>query len=577
MSDQNKAVIYCRVSSTKQVKKGDGLGSQETRCREYARHNDYEVVEVFRDEGISGGVTDRPRMKEMLSFLKKKKEPCVVIIDDISRLARKLDTHLELRMAIGNAGGKLESPSIEFGDDSDSQLVENLLASVSQHHRQKNAEQVKHRMRARVMNGYWCFTPVIGYRYERVSGHGKLLVRNEPMASIIQEALEGYAAGRFGTQTEVKRFLESCTVFPKTKKGIVHPQLVQDILLRSLYAGYIDIPKWDISLHPGKHEPLISFETWQSIQNRLKEQAKVPARKDILDDFPLRGFVTCGHCGHAVTAGWSKGRNTKYPYYLCYTKGCSDYKKSIRREKIEGEFEELLHSLRPTQSLFYMGTDMFRELWEDRQERSEAEKGTMQAEIKRIESKVEQCVDRIVETDSPSLITTYERQVRKLEEQKIILSEKSQKCGRPLESFDDTFRTAFGFLSNPYKLWDSDRLEDKRAVLKLVFAKRLPYYRNEGFRTAAISLPFSLLEDLKGGNYEMVEAGGIEPPSESFQSKVSTCLSSVLNLAVTLSQRQDGVKASFERSHPFQPKHPNRTSPLNDVRSTPRRHGSSER
>ena len=75
----------------------------------------------------------------------------------------------------------------------------------------------------------------------------------------------------------------------------------------------------------------------------------------------------------------------------------------------------------------------------------------------------------------------------------------------------------------------------------------------------------------------MVEAGGIEPPSERFQSKVSTCLSSVFNLALTYSQRQDGVNASFEKSRPVQPKHPNRTSPLNDVRSTPRRHGRSER
>ena len=32
-----KAVIYCRVSSVAQTKRGDGLGSQETRCNEYAR------------------------------------------------------------------------------------------------------------------------------------------------------------------------------------------------------------------------------------------------------------------------------------------------------------------------------------------------------------------------------------------------------------------------------------------------------------------------------------------------------------------------------------------------------------
>ncbi len=44
-----KAVIYCRVSSNKQAKKGDGLGSQETRCREFAGHKDYLVIKVFRE------------------------------------------------------------------------------------------------------------------------------------------------------------------------------------------------------------------------------------------------------------------------------------------------------------------------------------------------------------------------------------------------------------------------------------------------------------------------------------------------------------------------------------------------
>jgi site-specific DNA recombinase len=87
----SKAVIYARVSSAAQVKKGDGLGSQETRCRQLAQNKGYEVVRVFRDEGASGGMIDRPGMQEMLKFLKaQKQDQYVVLIDDISRLARGL-------------------------------------------------------------------------------------------------------------------------------------------------------------------------------------------------------------------------------------------------------------------------------------------------------------------------------------------------------------------------------------------------------------------------------------------------------------------------------------------------------
>jgi len=505
-SAKQKAVIYARVSSQKQVKEGDGLSSQETRCREYAKHKNYEIVQVFRDEGISGSLINRPSMQDMLFFLKKykKTQEHIVIIDDISRLARDLEAHIQLRTAIGDAGGKLESPSLEFGEDSDSKLVENLLASVSQHHRQKNTEQVKNRMRARILNGYWVFSPPIGYRYERVNGHGKLLVRDEPVASLVQDALEGYAYGRFETQSEVARYLQTCPEFPKDRKGNVHFQLVQNMLERCLYAGYIDAPKWDISLHPAKHEALISFEDWQKIQERMKEKAKAPARKDLHEDFPLRGFISCGCCNKPMTSCWSKGRSNTYAYYHCHNRDCSEYKKSIRKEQIEQEFEALILELRPSQELFYIAKEMFRKLWEERGEISLEQAKAYRLELGKIDKKVEQFLERIIDADNHTVIKAYENQVRKLEEEKISISESIAQCGRPLPDFDKTFRTAFEFLGNPYKLWSSDNVEDKRIVLKLAFDNRLAYVRNEGFRTAETSQPFSLLEELKDGNYELV-------------------------------------------------------------------------
>ena len=311
---RKKAVLYCRVSSTKQTTRGDGLGSQETRCREYAKYKGYDVSEVFKDD-MSGSLINRPGMQDMLAYLRKhsKRQPHVVIIDDISRLARGLEAHLQLRSAISKAGGVLESPSIEFGEDSDSMLVENLLASMSQHQRQKNSEQTRNRMRARLQNGYWVFQAPVGYRYERVSGHGKMLVRNEPLASILQEALEGYASGRFQLQAEVKRFLESHPEYPPDKNGEIRNQRVTELSTRSVYAGYVEAPDWDVSLRPAHHEPLISFSTFRKIESRLKGHAKVLARKNINVDFPLRGFVICGHCGAPLTACWSKGRHDYYP------------------------------------------------------------------------------------------------------------------------------------------------------------------------------------------------------------------------------------------------------------------------
>lgn len=400
------AVVYCRVSDTKQTTRGDGLNSQETRCREFAQYKGYEVVSVFKDD-MSGRFATRPGMEAMLSFLRKhRKDPHVVIIDDITRLARGLDAHIKLRADINGAGGILESPSIEFGEDSDSILVENLLASVSQHQRQKNGEQTKNRMRARLQNGYWPFQAPIGYRFEGKPGHGKVLVRDEPIASILQEALEGYACGRFQTQVEVKRFLERQPLFPKDLNGReVRNQRVYEMLTRVLYSGYVEHENWNVSLREGHHEGLISFETYQRIQERLTGTAKAPARKDISSDFPLRGFIHCDDCGTALTACWSTSKTgKKHPYYLCKTKGCESYRKSIRRDTLEGDFEALLKTLEPSRNLFQLARAIFKDVWDMRLAQVQSTGKDLRQKAAQIEKQIDALVERTVEASSTSVI-----------------------------------------------------------------------------------------------------------------------------------------------------------------------------
>ncbi|MCR8546862.1 recombinase family protein [Salipiger sp. P9] len=87
-------------------------------------------------------------MERLLSWLRKhrKHEPAVIVAD-ISRIARSVEAAIKLRGAIGAVGARLESPSIEFGDDAYQKTFELVAAPFAQHHCDKNAEQVRHRMR----------------------------------------------------------------------------------------------------------------------------------------------------------------------------------------------------------------------------------------------------------------------------------------------------------------------------------------------------------------------------------------------------------------------------------------------
>src|SRR5690606_37107758 len=99
-----------------------------------------------------------------------------------------------------------ECLNFNFEDSPEGEFIETIIAAQSQLERQQNGRQVRQKMRARVMNGYWPFHAPIGYRHEKSEGQGKVLVPHEPKASIVREALEGFATARFASQIEVKRY-----------------------------------------------------------------------------------------------------------------------------------------------------------------------------------------------------------------------------------------------------------------------------------------------------------------------------------------------------------------------------------
>ncbi|MCP4099369.1 MAG: recombinase family protein, partial [Planctomycetaceae bacterium] len=428
--DKNKkAIIYCRVSSASQVAKGDGLNSQASRCREYARYKGYEVVNVYQDKAISGGVAVRPGLDSALTFLRRQKDRTnyVMLFDDISRIARDLRLFLDLRDTADKLGIRLESPMMTFDNSSGNVMSGNIQAVFAEHQRLQNAEQTRNRMEGRARNGYWVFHAPPGYKYEKVEGHGNLLVRDEPLASIIQEALEGFAAGRFETQSEVKRFLESQPDFPKDfADGTIRYEKVVRLFRRVHYAGHIEIPDWGVSLRKGHHEGLISLEAFEKIQKRVKEDARAPARKDLSADFPLRGFITCGDCNKPLTANWSKSKTgKKHPYYMCFSKGCESYRKSIRRDVLEGEFEAMVQTLQPEQGLFACAKAMFKHAWNQRLAQSQAITHALKRDITRIEKQMDTLMDRLVDATTPTAVIAYEARLEKLERQKLVLTEKT--------------------------------------------------------------------------------------------------------------------------------------------------------
>lgn len=520
-----KALIYCRVSSERQAKEGHGIDSQEQRCRAYAKTKQYEVVEVFPDEGISGGLFERPAMKSLISYLDTHPlEKFVIIFDDLSRFARDVKVHIQLKAELLSREAKLECLNFSYDDSDESEMAELMLAVSNQYQRKANRRQVIQKQTARLENGYWTFTPPLGLRNERDPIHGKLLIPVEPYASIIKDTIEKYRDGVLPTLDEVKQYLHK----RYKEEGVPNrPSLSTTVcmLKNPLYAGYLEHRGWKIQFMKAKHEGIISIQTYNLVQERLQGRTKPWKRKDYAIDFPLRPHVLCASCTKPMTASWNKGRNARYPYYFCRTDGCKYIWKVISKYKMESQFEDLLMQAKPLDEYLDLINDVMQEQWRIRLEKYNDRRVTLKAELDETVGAIKSYFTRIAKARDEELISAYEDEINELREKKKHYEISLSKRTYTSEEFGTATDKVLSALKEPMSMWKSDDYNDKRTILFMYFEEQLKYDYNLGFGTASLASPVNLINDMAHARNKSVELTGLEPVTSSMSMKRSSQLS----------------------------------------------------
>ncbi|MEL6171736.1 MAG: hypothetical protein AAFR02_06940, partial [Pseudomonadota bacterium] len=59
-----------------------------------------------------------------------------------------------------------------------------------------------------------------------------------------------------------------------------------------------------------QHEPLVSLDVFDKVQERRNGTAKAPKRKNIGDAFALRGIAVCACCNVPLRSSITKGNGT---------------------------------------------------------------------------------------------------------------------------------------------------------------------------------------------------------------------------------------------------------------------------
>ncbi len=343
---KKRCAIYTRKSTEKGLEQQfNSLHAQREACEHYIasqKHEGWERIDDHYDDGgFSGGNMERPALKQLINDIQQGKID-VVVVYKLDRLSRSLSDCVKLIDLFDDHTIFFVSTTQQFNTTTSmGRLNLNNLLSYAQYEREVIGERVRDKVAASKQKGIWMGGGLpLGYAVKDRHLH---IVEDEARA--IRAVFDLFLKTKSPTMM-VKQLaaMGICSKQRTTKKGQIIGGKPLDIgsiyklLKNPLYIGKI---KHHDNLYEGRHDAIISQDTWDKVQAILREGVK---RRDTnskrRERAVLTGLIHCGGCQRAMTpTHTSKQRRKLYRYYIAtgYKKGrCPDCPiKQIAANEIE--------------------------------------------------------------------------------------------------------------------------------------------------------------------------------------------------------------------------------------------------
>ena len=127
-----KCFIYARTACKEQVGMDRQIEQQIRICSDYAKKNNFQVIKIYKDSGISGNSTYRPKFTKMLDRCKMGKADSF-IVSSTDRMTRNSGEYFELRKYLAKVG--ISYYSATNNNSPEEHLMDGILASIASYER----------------------------------------------------------------------------------------------------------------------------------------------------------------------------------------------------------------------------------------------------------------------------------------------------------------------------------------------------------------------------------------------------------------------------------------------------------
>jgi len=175
-----KAIAYYRVSTDIQKEEGT-IEVQKMKVREFATKSGYEIIHEFSDDGVSGGLAERPGLRDLLDILNNT-EATYIMIYKLDRLARDLYIQEGLIKEFNKANKELISalePDLD-GSDPFRKAFRQMLGVFSEFEKSMIALRLEGGRERKARNGGWHGGKIYGY--DNLDGN---LIINKEEAEVV--------------------------------------------------------------------------------------------------------------------------------------------------------------------------------------------------------------------------------------------------------------------------------------------------------------------------------------------------------------------------------------------------------
>lgn len=173
---------YIRVSTARQAEEGAGLEVQEQRLRQWCMEGDHELIDVRRDEGVSGSLVDRPGLALALADMEAGRAELLAVYR-LDRLARDLIVQETILERLARAGRQVRSvtePEID-GADPTRVLIRQVLGAIGQYERALIVARMHAGREAKAAKGGYAYgSPPFGMR----AVEGELVIDEDEQATM---------------------------------------------------------------------------------------------------------------------------------------------------------------------------------------------------------------------------------------------------------------------------------------------------------------------------------------------------------------------------------------------------------